>query len=1057
MLNIGRMAPGSQRYYLEVVASAVDDYYLGKGEAPGRWLGRGIEAVGLDGQVTSEQLNAVLAGLDPSTDEHLAKNSARRVPGFDLTFRPAKSVSLLWALGDTQTATTVQRAHDRAVAQAIDYLEREAGRTRRGAQGREIVPIDGFIGAAFRHRTSREGDPLLHTHVLVANLARTSDDGIWRTLDSRRLYAHAKTAGYLYQAQLRHELTRELGVEWGPVVNGMADLAHVDRSWIEAFSQRRAQIVAHMAQRGEHSPKAAQASTLATRRGKEDQADELTLRERWRLRADELEIDPATWSRLLGRAELATPDVAILAKDLLGPEGLTEQTSTFSRRDVLRAVAQVMPTGSAIERIESIADGIIVDGRASNEVVRLGPRRGQLVEVIRREDGRVVPTDEGEPRFTTAELLELERRTIEAAAARSDDGLHVTPERVQPAIDRRPSLGDEQVEMVTRLCMDGAGVSVVMGKAGTGKTFALDAAREAWGAEGLTVTGTALAARAAVELQESAGIPSTTLARLLNQLDREDQTGEPGPLRRGRHVLVVDEAGMIGTRQLARLLDHAERRDVKVVLVGDPHQLPEIDAGGLFRALATRLDAVELKDNRRQRSEWEIAALDDLRDGDVGRAVDQYREHGRVVTGETAEAVREQLVSDWWQTRQHLAADQTIMVAVRRSDVEDLNQRARERLDAAGLLTGEPVSVDGRDFLVGDRIVCLRNARNLGVCNGTTATIRGFDDLGVDLVLDNGDRGWLSHRYLQDGHVTHGYAITGHKAQGLTVDHTFVLGSDELYREWGYVAMSRGRESNRLYLTEAATLIEDGPHVDHQDTDAITRLGRNLQRSRAELPLTDDLAARWRELDAFLNDPQIRNLGATRTALADRVKSRGSVTRQLQRLDDQKAEWRGPALRGRKRDERDQLLREVDRHADRRTWLDKDITHLEAQLQDAPTKQTVTALRVEHRDLDRQIHHLAEIRAAADEQATPSYLVTTIGTPPAGEAGLDRWRRQATVIEDHRLRWSIDHREAPFGLGQRDQAENLAHVRAVGELARIQREVERPLERDRGLSLGINL
>jgi conjugative relaxase-like TrwC/TraI family protein len=149
-------------------------------------------------------------------------------------------VSLLWALGDRETAEQVTAAHDAAVDAAIGYLQRAAGFTRRGAGGAETVPVDGFVAAAFRHRTSRADDPLLHTHVLVANLARTTDDHVWRTLDSRKLFAHAKTAGVLYQAHLRHELTRRLGVAWQPVVNGVADIDGVDRQLIETFSQRRA-------------------------------------------------------------------------------------------------------------------------------------------------------------------------------------------------------------------------------------------------------------------------------------------------------------------------------------------------------------------------------------------------------------------------------------------------------------------------------------------------------------------------------------------------------------------------------------------------------------------------------------------------------------------------------------------------------------------------------------------------------------------------------------------------------------------------------------------------
>ncbi len=299
MLNIGRMGRGSSNYYLDAVARTQVDYYHGHGEAPGRWLGSGLDALELEAglQVTREALGRVLDGDHPATGERVAAHPARQVPGFDLTFRAPKSVSLLWGLGDEHVAGQVQAAHDAAVTATLGYLEQYVARSRRGAGGVEQVAVDGLVAAAFTHRTSRDGDPLLHTHLLVANLARTSDDGVWRTVDSRRLFTHAKTAGTLYQAHLRDELTRRLGVEWQPVVNGCADLMGVPREWIEAFSKRRAAIVAHMEARGETSAAAAQVATLDTRQPKQDQQDDPDLRQRWTIEARSHGIPDGWWTR----------------------------------------------------------------------------------------------------------------------------------------------------------------------------------------------------------------------------------------------------------------------------------------------------------------------------------------------------------------------------------------------------------------------------------------------------------------------------------------------------------------------------------------------------------------------------------------------------------------------------------------------------------------------------------------------------------------------------------------------------------------------------------------
>ncbi|MFN2556078.1 MAG: MobF family relaxase, partial [Nitriliruptorales bacterium] len=485
MLNIGRMAPGSHDYYLSVVASGAEDYYLARGEEPGRWLGRATADLRLEGQVEAGQLHRVLTGSDPHTGERLTRHPARRVPGFDLTFRAPKSVSLLWGLSDRQVAGEVAAAHDAAVDAAIGYLERAAGFTRRGAGGTERVPTTGFVGAAFRHRTSRANDPLLHTHVLVANLTETADDGVWRTMDSKALYAHARTAGFLYQAQLRYELTTRLGVSWGPVVNGYADLAGVAREWVAHFSRRRAAILEELQARGETSAKAAQVATLVSRQAKEQQVSEAELRAFWRRRAAQLDIDRNWTSQILDQAVPERPSTGRLYRELVRDEALTDHASTFTRRDVLRAVAERFPTGATVEQVEQLADAII--GHDPHQVIPLGVVHGQLavLDVIRRRDGTVVPADSGETRYTTAGLLLAEQRAIAHALNRCDVNAATVDAATTEASIRRRRLSDEQAAMVRQLTGSGHGVEVVVGKAGTGKTYALDAARAAWQAAGI--------------------------------------------------------------------------------------------------------------------------------------------------------------------------------------------------------------------------------------------------------------------------------------------------------------------------------------------------------------------------------------------------------------------------------------------------------------------------------------------------------------------------------------------------------------------------------------------
>ena len=371
----------------------------------------------------------------------------------------------------------------------------------------------------------------------------------------------------------------------------------------------------------------------------------------------------------------------------------------------------------------------------------------------------------------------------------------------------------------------------------------LGAARESWEAAGIPVAGVALAARAALELRNGAGIPATTIDRFLLDVQR------PGGELPAGGVLVVDEAGMVGTRMLARLMDLAADSDTKVVLVGDHYQLPEIEAGGAFAGLVNRLPSIELNDNRRQHEGWERDALDELRDGDITTAVDAYDQQGRLVVAETVDAVREQLVGDWWESVAEHGTD-ALMIAARRVDIDDLNQRARQRLDAIGELGEEAVEAVGRDYRVGDRIICLRNHRSVGVLNGTRGTVTAVDAAARSLTFhrdDSGEDVVLPSIYLDAGWVDHAYAITAHKAQGLTCETTFVLADDTTYREWGYVAMSRGRTQNRLYLVEEPGELDPPDDASHprvlqaDERAPDERLMAELQRSHRQAMALDHL------------------------------------------------------------------------------------------------------------------------------------------------------------------------------------------------------------------------
>jgi ATP-dependent exoDNAse (exonuclease V) alpha subunit len=309
-----------------------------------------------------------------------------------------------------------------------------------------------------------------------------------------------------------------------------------------------------------------------------------------------------------------------------------------------------------------------------------------------------------------------------------------------------------------------------------------------------------------------------------------------------RCVLVVDEAGMVPTREIAELVDAVLAVEGKVVLVGDHRQLPEMQAGGTFRALVQRGLALELRDNVRQVHSWERDALDELRDGEPDQALAAYHRHERITIEPTADATRARLVEDWFAAGDPAAA---VMIAHRRADVTDLNTRARERMRVGGLL-GPELETPAGSFAVGDHVVVRRNDHRREINNGDRGTVTAIDSTHGALEIDlRGRRIRLDRRFFAEptaaGHppLMHGYAITGHIAQGLTVDHTYVLATGGIDREWAYVALSRGRHSNRLYLTAQP----DNDRAEYAPSnpagDPVERLTRQLEHSSAQVLAID--------------------------------------------------------------------------------------------------------------------------------------------------------------------------------------------------------------------------
>ena len=485
----------------------------------------------------------------------------------------------------------------------------------------------------------------------------------------------------------------------------------------------------------------------------------------------------------------------IIADPSIALDAITHQQSTFTRRDMAMFAHRH-------------SDGI----DQFNEV--MGAMRGapDLVELGRDE--------RGEDRFTTRDMIETEQRLHRAAEVMAEKERHEVGDRDrETALARAEARGlvlsGEQAEALAHIT-DGRDLGVVVGYAGTGKSAMLGVAREAWEAAGYEVRGVALSGIAAENLESGSGIASRTIASL------EHGWGQGRDVLTSRDVLVIDEAGMVGTRQLERVLSHAAEAGAKVVLVGDPQQLQSIEAGAAFRSIFERHGGAEIGEVRRQREDWQRDATRDLATGRTGDAIHAYDSHGMLHEAASRERARDDLIDRWDRDRQASPDRSRIILTHTNDEVRALNEAARERMREAGDL-GDDVRLvverGERGFASGDRVMFLQNERGLGVKNGTLGTIEQVSTQSITVLTDDGRSVGFD---LKDyDRIDHGYAATIHKAQGMTVDRTHVLATPGLDAHGSYVALSRHRDSMDL-------------HYGRDDFADENRLVRTLSRDRAK-------------------------------------------------------------------------------------------------------------------------------------------------------------------------------------------------------------------------------
>lgn len=1107
-------------------------YYAEVGTPPGRWIGSGLTSVGegrtvAGAQVTETQL-AMLIGLgrDPVTAEPLGRaypdyvptqeridarvrrldsglssgerateivrieaeeagqSGRRAVAGYDYTFSVPKSVSVLWAVADAHAQELIVAAHHAAIADVIDYIEREVAATRTGvanaAGAVAQVPTRGVIATAYDHWDSRTGDPQLHTHVVISNKVKADLDGRWRSLDSRPMHRAVTALSAYYNALLADRLTGTFGLTWeqrerGADRNPQWEIASVSEALIKEFSSRtraieiekERMIEAYVRRHGRRPNNATivilrAKATLATRPEKRVRSlADLTAE--WRERASAvLGRDASTWARSVtsGSASGVVSDDQVSARlvDQIAAIVVAEvekKRATWRHWNLwAEASRQTMHVRlpSAVER-EAVVRRVVES--AERRSVALTPSEVAVSPVqFQREDATSVFRPRHATAYSSARVLAAEDRIQNRASDLSAP--IVSPASVAAAVRRRHDgrrLTHSQAEAISAIATSRRQVDLLVGPAGAGKTTTMHALLVAWtGEHGHgSVVGLAPTAAAAEVLAGDLGIPCENTAKWLH-----DHASDRCGFQRGQ-LVIIDEATLADTSTLDQITGIATQAGAKVLLVGDWAQLQSVDAGGAFALLATaRPDIPELTEVHRFTNCWERSASLGLRAGRLD-AISAYANHDRLLEG-PGDDMLDAAYRCW-------ANDQTrglasILVTESNEAVHALNTRARAERILAGTTkpSREVTLAGGEPASTGDIVITRRNDRRLRsprgvwVHNGDRWRIDRVDDDGSVVVSRrNGHAAIirLPAAYVGE-YLDLGYAMTAHRAQGITVDTAHVLVSRRTTKENLYVSMTRGRHSNIAYVSlDEPDDVHGGQPPDEGDTARSVLCGV-LHHSSTELSARQTVAAEqeaWTSIAQLAAEYEVIATAAQRERWVDLIRRSGLTEAQADTVVS--GDTFGPLSAALRRAEAagydvDRLLPRlvakrgfgdaddiaaVLQHrlrlagSGKRPWRDPDTRnrHLVAGL-------LPEALGTMPHEMRQALDHrkdLIESRAVALAEAalaTAESWLRGLGNPPVDTATRRMWLTSVATVAAYRDRYQITSRH-PLGPGAMTDAE----------------------------------
>jgi len=812
-----------------------------------------------------------------------SRPTQQAVAGFDLVFSPAKSVSTLWGLGDNDTRQAIERAHEAAIEDTVKYLEQEAIATRAGRNGVAQIEVEGgIIATRFRHYDSRAGDPQLHDHLVVANKVKGAD-GKWRTIDSKLLHRQGVAASEFYNARVMDRVTDALGVttelrEVTPGKRPVVEIAGIDDRLTSGFSSRSADIKKAVKQlerdyRREHGRapnmkarvQLAQQATLDTRPAKAHARSLSDLRAEWHAQAsaavggrvvrDVLSDAQAVAARTHAPDEAVVP-VSVAEASSAVVETVAEHHAVWGPHTIEAEARRYVQTQRAAGiTVEGTVEEITQHALTTDSVAVTPPSPYGAFEPLTRSDGTSIYEHKGRQLLTSRSVLEAEDTLLDAARDRTVRPVsRETFDRVaaeENATSAHP-LDQGQHALAGEFATSSARLVVGTGPAGAGKTTALRVAARAVEAEGGKLIGLAPSATAAAVMADALDVDARTIHSFtLGTGTLPELLAHEGPVEgidvSPGDVIVVDEAGMAGTTNLAKVTRIAELHGAHVRLIGDDRQLAAVEAGGALRLLEHEVGSVKLDQLHRFADRAEADATKLLRDpAQTGDPFAWYVDNGRVRGGDVDRMTGDVFAA--WQTDTD-AGKHSVMLAQTNTTVAELNTRAQALRMSQGAVTGR-VSADVRGALSafkGDVVVTRVNRSDMKVSggrdrvkNGDQWTVREAHEDGSLSVEHTGHGGriTLPRDYVRSS-VELGYASTIHRAQGMTADTAHVLADAATSRELAYVGLTRGREANHLYVeTEEAQPVSDVLGQIASNADGMLSATETI---RAEQARVDDL------------------------------------------------------------------------------------------------------------------------------------------------------------------------------------------------------------------------